>query len=142
MIIALYFIIFSAFSVLFGAFSIATLRVDRAKQYSTLWTIWGNNEDQTPPDWYLPENNSTWVRTFMWYLRNSHHNLFFHVLKVTGERKGAFPDQIWNPNGGWNWATVNNIPAFVSYRGKYIEGYIGWREKGNFGLALRKAYAR
>ena len=57
-------------------------------------------------------------------------------------RKGRFPAEISNPNGGWNWAVchykVLRLP-FVDYRRGGFEFYWGWRERGNLGLKLNFA---
>lgn len=135
-------------SILFGALAIATIGIDRAKQHGAFWAAWGNSEDPIPPTWFMSESFSTWGRTFSWYLRNGHHNFQWHVIGVHGKpftRTGDYPDQVWNPNGGRNFAVIRYgwlILPFVSYRGKSIEGYVGWRESGAFGRALRKAHAK
>lgn len=134
-------------SILFGALAVSMLGVDAAKKYRFFWQVWGNDEDPVPPFWYWPGANP-WFRTFMWYLRNAHHNLQWRIIGVHGRqftRTGDYPAQIWNPAGGWNFAVIRYrgwLLPFVSYRGENVEFYVGWRESGAFGRALRKAHAK
>jgi hypothetical protein len=103
-----------------------------------LWSIFGNNDDWPPPNWYRPQE-PIWKRKAMWLLRNPCHNLTFYVLGVTGkpfERVGRYPRNVFSPGGGWNWAVIRykwlRLP-FISYIGK-VKFYMGWRERGNLGL--------
>ena len=52
----------------------------------------------------------------------------------------------WNPNGGWLRLRLIDAAGtrrfFVSYRGRLIELYFGWKPSGSFGIALRKANAK
>lgn len=139
-------------SILFGALAVSTLGVKAARMRRFFWLVWGNDEDPSPPRWYLAGVSMDFpteqYRVFMWYLRNSHHNLQWHVIGVHDRqfmRTGDFPAQIWNPAGGWNFAVIRYrwlLLPFVSYRGKGLEWYVGWRESGAFGRALRKAHAQ
>jgi hypothetical protein len=49
----------------------------------------------------------------------------------------------WNANGGWlRLCLIDSTGTrrfFVSYRGRLIELYFGWKPSGSFGIALRKA---
>ena len=51
----------------------------------------------------------------------------------------------WNVNGGWLRLRLTDATGtrrfFVSYRGRLIELYFGWKPSGSFGMALRKANA-
>lgn len=145
-------------SILFGALVMAIKTPAGVSKFGIFWEIWGNDEDPSPPNWYMPaltldspgwvKEPEPWRRIFMWYLRNPHHNLQWHVIGVVGRqftRTGDYPTQIWNPNGGWNFAVIHYrrvFLPFVSYRGKSVEFYLGWRESGAFGRALRKANAK
>lgn len=136
-------------SMLFGALIIAggSNATIAPSPEGLFWRIWGNDEDPIPPRWYR-QSADVWFRTFAWYLRNSHHNLQWHVIGIHGlpfTRTGDHPTQIWNPDGGWNFAVIRYgrlFLPFVSYRGEKVEWYIGWRESGAFGRALRKAHAK
>lgn len=108
---------------------------------NVLWKIFGNNDDWPPPDWYMPEERER-KRKLYWLLRNPLHNLTFYLIGVAGKpfvRTGKFPQDVFNPNGGWNLAVTAykwfRLP-FVSYLGRSIKFYIGWRERGNFGFKL------
>src|SRR6266581_1368906 len=95
-----------------------------------------------------------WLRNIVWLWRNP-PTLFWRYPQL------SLPT--WNPKGGWlflfrdknsgyetpgEWITnpgfkyQNKDLRFVSYRGKFIEFYIGWRPSGAFGFALRHANAR
>jgi hypothetical protein len=108
-----------------------------------LWKIFGNDDDWPPPDWYMP-GKSMWKRKFMWLLRNPLHNFTFYVIGIADKEfttTGRFPNDVFNPAGGWNWFVCEykgmGLP-FISYMGKSIKFYIGWREKGNFGIKLTR----
>lgn len=78
-----------------------------------LWAVWGNDEDPLPPSSFLPGIGQRW-RILRWYFRNMGHNLTWHVLGVAGqqyERVGRYHDQVWNPDGGWNWAMIVQPPS-------------------------------
>lgn len=101
----------------------------------------GNADDPTPPDWYRPDDPG---RGWKWRLRNPFHNLTFYVIGIADEeftRVGPHPDAVFHPDGGWTWAvsraSVLPLP-FVSYRGKRTQFYLGWRERGNFGIKLTR----
>jgi hypothetical protein len=56
------------------------------------------------------------------------------------------PVPSWNPKGGY-WHIIvtdskGNSRHFRSYRGRFIECYLGWRINGYFGAALRHALAK
>jgi hypothetical protein len=103
--------------------------------------IWwfGNVDDPTPPDSYRPDDKH---RLLKWHWRNPFHNFDFYVVGVADNnftRSGRYPAGNGNPHGGWNVAVTKykwtRLP-FVSYsRGKF-NFYLGWRNRGNFGLKL------
>lgn len=100
----------------------------------------GNEDDPTPPDWYRPEDSG---RSWKWHLRNPFHNLTFYVLGIADReftRVGPHPEAVFNPNGGWSWACsrASLLPLpYVSYIRNDFQFYLGWRERGNFGIKLR-----
>jgi hypothetical protein len=108
------------------------------------WAFFGNEDD---PLWgdaaFNPEQKDTlWWRA-KWWFRNPAHNLTFYVIGVAHReitRSGKYPNDVFNPEGGWNWAVTSykwaRLP-FVSYAGR-VKFYAGWRERGNFGLKLTK----
>lgn len=99
----------------------------------------GNIDDPVPPDWYRPDSS---MRTFLWHCRNPFHNLFFYVIGIADkefEIVGKFPGRISNPEGGWNWTVCKykwlRLP-FVSYKRGKFNFYLGWRNRGNFGMKI------
>jgi hypothetical protein len=52
----------------------------------------------------------------------------------------------WNPIGGWLRLRLIDATGtrrfFVSYRGRLLELYFGWKPSGSLGIALRKANAK
>lgn len=108
------------------------------------WALFGNEDDGVIGDLnWNPQQEDTLKRRVMWWLRNPLHNAFFYVIGVAHRdttRTGRYPADVFNPNGGWNWAVTRyrwlRLP-FVSYIGA-VKFYIGWRERGNFGLKLTR----
>jgi hypothetical protein len=76
-----------------------------------------------------------------WWCRNPLHNLFFHVLSAPKPFTsfGAYPMDVFNPLGGWNrvtrYGSNQKTYHFISYIG-WCKFYIGYRERGNFGIKL------
>lgn len=107
----------------------------RMQKWNPLWWF-GNVDDPEPPDWYRPGSTG---RRLLWQLRNPLHNFTFYVIGVADKpfaRSGRFPQAVFAPKGGWNWAVTKHswvrLP-FVSYNGEWGRFYLGWRERGNFG---------
>ena len=99
----------------------------------------GNQDDPVAPDDYRRDDPH---RVQKWYFRNPTHNLTFYVIGLadkTFRRSGKYPDQVFNPQGGWNWAICKykwvRLP-FISFQRKSFHFYLGWRERGNFGGKL------
>lgn len=118
------------------------------------WALYGNDDGGLygERDWNWTTNLGNTEQTFStalrWWLRNPLHNLMFHVL--TWERPQALvafelpPFKGWHSRAARNWATPSGpsaqlvlAPFFFSWRAVGMEGYIGWREGGTFGAALR-----
>ena len=107
-------------------------------KWNPVW--WFRNvDDVTPPDWYRPDDPN---RNTRFQLRNPAHNFTFYVIGVADKRfvrTGKHPRDVFNPNGGWNWAVSRykwaRLP-FVSFQGQRAKFYFGWRERGNFGIKL------
>jgi len=107
--------------------------------YNKLNPLWwfGNADDPLPPENYLPHKK---FRTLKWRFRNSFHNFTFYVMGIADKkfvRSGRYPDQVFNPHGGWNMAICKykcvRLP-FLAYRGGRLDIYFGWRNRGNFGM--------
>jgi len=122
------------------------------------WALFGNDDGGLYgqyDEWgiFLLPEEMTWSVALRWWLRNPFHNMTHHVLRrertvvrVVFERPEA--DYVSAPY--WreprNWVTESGPsvqlvrdPFFVSWRYKGWEGYLGWRESGELGAALRKS---
>jgi hypothetical protein len=105
-------------------------------KFNPLW--WFSNVDEPhPPPSYLPNKK---FRTAKWRLRNSFHNFTYYVIGIADKpfvRSGRHPDKVFNPEGHWNFAICKyrflRLP-FLSYHTRRVGAYIGWRDRGNFGL--------
>lgn len=105
------------------------------QKWNPIWWF-GNVDDPVPPDWYRPGSPN---RRWLWQLRNPLHNFTFYVIGIADKpftRTGRFPNAVFAPEGGWNWAVARHqcvrLP-FLSYHGERWRFYLGWRERGNFG---------
>lgn len=103
-----------------------------------VWWV-GNASEPRAPAWYRPDGS---FRNVRWWLRNPFSNFSAYVMGVADKetvRYGRYPDQIGNPNGGWNFAVTRRrlvyLP-FMDYKHGRFEFYLGWRERGNFGAKL------
>ncbi|MEO7297049.1 MAG: hypothetical protein ABI042_00580 [Verrucomicrobiota bacterium] len=108
------------------------------QKFNPLFWI-GNVDDPVPPEWYRPENRA---RNMLWGFRNPMHNFFFYVVGIADkefEVVGRFPGKVSGPEGGWNWTVCKykclRLP-FVSYKRGNFNFYLGWRNRGNFGVKL------
>jgi len=113
--------------------------------------IWwfGNIDDPEPCsiDWYVKEqcnNKCNLLCKLKWFfIRNPLHNFMFYVVGVEDKiesKKCKYVGKMWGGYKKWNFAYVKCkyfILPFVSYNGNF-QFYIGWRGKGNFGIAFRK----
>tara|TARA_R110002096_G_scaffold200639_6_gene384673 strand:- start:11084 stop:11602 length:519 start_codon:yes stop_codon:yes gene_type:complete len=111
-----------------------------------LW--WLGNADRDYDETWKPEKSHEW-RKFTFALRNPGHNFTHYVIGVSDRdihRVGIAAEHVWNPDGGLNLAVTNSGPLihlpFVSNKGPFFEGYLGWRQDGNFGAAFRKSDRR
>ncbi|MEW6115663.1 MAG: hypothetical protein AB1553_02025 [Nitrospirota bacterium] len=82
---------------------------------------------------YVKESSPNWWRRLGWAIRNPLHNFTFFVVGMADRLDNRHPDRVFNPQSGWN-----IILPFVSYKGKRWEWYFGWRNRGNFGITLRR----
>lgn len=108
-----------------------------------IWALFGNAEDGIYGDLsFNPERKETALIAIRWWFRNPFHNLTFHVIGIPKPfiSIGDYPWDVFNPKGGWN--RVTRISAinqkrykFISYIG-WCKFYVGWRERGNFGIKL------
>jgi hypothetical protein len=106
-----------------------------------IWALFGNDDDGIygDPVWN-PLREKKWWIAMLWWVRNPFHNLTFYVLGITNKpfvRYGRYPSDNFAPVSGWNWCVINYkwlwLP-FISYVGWLGKFYVGWRERGNFGI--------
>ena len=110
--------------------------------YDKLNPVWWlqNADEPVPPAWYRPDDQH---RVTKWHFRNPLHNFNFYVIGVADKkiaRSGRYPERISNPNGGWNFAVARRklvLLPFICYERRWLTFYLGWREHGAFGSALR-----
>ena len=100
----------------------------------------GNLDDPVPPPEYRPNDKH---RAGKWRWRNPGHNFDFYVIGIadkTFRRAGRYPDRVFSPRNGWNWAVCKykwaRLP-FISFHRNSFKFYFGWRERGNFGIELK-----
>ncbi|MCO6457288.1 MAG: hypothetical protein J5I93_18475 [Pirellulaceae bacterium] len=106
---------------------------------------WAENADDPLPWWWKPDAPLK-ERQRTWFLRNPMHNFNSYIIGVADRRThrwGIEAGSIWNEQGSFN-ATVTQAGPLLylpmlSYRGRYLEWYLGWRTSGSFGGALRRA---
>jgi hypothetical protein len=109
--------------------------------YDKLNPVWwfGNLNTPVPPASYRPEDPR---REMKWYFRNPLHNFTFYVVGVADKpfyRSGYYPERNFDPTGGWNFAVSRRhilLLPYVSYQRQWCTFYLGWRERGNFGIKL------
>ena len=113
-------------------------KIYTVQKFNPVWWL-ENSDDPVPPEWYLPDDSH---RVAKWRFRNPFHNFDFYVIGIADKkftRSGRYPEKISNPNGGWNFAVSRRkifLLPFVSYQHGKFEFYLGWRERGNFGIKL------
>ncbi len=106
---------------------------------------WIENSDEPLP-WWWKYGEPTEERKRTWLMRNPFHNFTNYVIGVADRhthRIGINADSIWNDKGPINLAVTRAgyliyLPM-ISGRGRWLEGYAGWRTSGSFGVALRPA---
>lgn len=114
------------------------------KKINPVW--WFLNDDEpNPPDWYMP-GKAQWLRFPAWYLRNPLVNFADYVVGVCDRNysiTGTAPlyATTWadmpDPHPlGFKWSVIwLPIPLpFVSYTGKRILWYAGWKKTGDLGF--------
>jgi hypothetical protein len=109
--------------------------------YDRLNPVWWmeNSDEPVPPKWYKPEDRH---RVMKWHFRNPFHNLSNYVIGVADKkfvRGGKYPERNSRPRGGWDFAVARCkmvLLPFISCQRNGFNFYIGWRERGNFGVKL------
>ena len=120
------------------------------RKLNPLW--WFGNEDdgwcgEKDPGmkWWLDENcdgKCSIKCALKWFIRNPFHNFAFYVIGFAD--KEIENTEFWPKYPNKTLFVIRKVKdtfiriPFFSFRYKGWEGYIGWRERGNFGYALRK----
>lgn len=109
--------------------------------------------ESTPADSFHP-TWPQWVRNGLWWLRNPCPVLLCSVLglvhrphRVTARFYHAAGVPCWWPPQGYrvNWLLHHYrgiVLPCVIYRGRWVEGYLGWQYAGCLGAAFRRTRAR
>lgn len=90
---------------------------------------WIKNDDNPIPPDNLWSCKPQWIRKILWFLRNPFHNFTFYVIGMADKPELRICNEVFNNFGKWN-----IILPFISYNGKKVFWYFGWRERGNFGI--------
>lgn len=106
-----------------------------------VWAFFGNADDGVIGDAsFNPGRVDSWKIRLTWWFRNPAHNWCFYVIGMAGKafvRTGTYPKDVFSPMSGWNVCVIHyrwlRLP-FVSYQGRFVRWYIGWRDRGNFGI--------
>ena len=100
--------------------------------WNSKYNPFGNYDDPVPPSDKWP-GRPYWLRWLLWHFwRNPLHN--FAAYWIGGRGRDWDYTSIWKRGNGFN-----VVLPFVSYRGKRVEFYIGWRPDSRmFGAALRR----
>lgn len=107
-----------------------------------IWALFGNDDDGIYGDAnWNPTRKQSWLIALLWWLRNPCHNMCFYVINVKPpfDRHSRNNWDVFAPtNYAFNWAYFASqswFPyPFFSYNGALGKFYIGWRERGNFGI--------
>jgi hypothetical protein len=100
------------------------------RKLAPIWWFLNQDDPKPPPDKW--KDKPQWMRYLLWYIRNPLHNFTFYVIGMADKLYNRQPNRVFNiaaPYHKWN-----VILPFISYKGKRFSWYIGWREKGNFGI--------
>lgn len=112
------------------------------KQVNQKWNPLGNATDPIPvtllPSWPL------WGRQLVWWARNPFHNFNAYWIGFRYRLKNPAVEQpLWGKVGELRFQKVSSTTTddypLVSYRGKWVEWYAGWRPNGMFGVAFRRS---
>ncbi|MGR3952243.1 MAG: hypothetical protein QRY74_05050 [Chlamydia sp.] len=132
------------------------------------WMFFGNEDDglfgEGPKAIWEISTEPTLFKALSWFFRNPFHNYTFYILGTAAQEqkidefilldytKTAFRIGVYSPKASTVFSDKNHslffafhaMRPFVSFRytlsnNRRIEGFCGWRERGNFGLkcALR-----
>lgn len=81
----------------------------------------GNLDDpQVPVDIWL--DKPLRIRRILWFIRNPFHNFTFYVIGMADKPHLRRCNEVFSSVGKWN-----IILPFISYDGKKVYWYFGWR---------------
>ena len=114
--------------------------------YDKLNPVWWleNADEPVAPPAYLPGDPR---RNLKWRFRNPFHNFCCYVIGVADKeivRSGHYPEQDFNPHGGWDFEVTRRrlvLLPYISFERNWSRFYLGWREHGAFGIELRFHHA-
>ena len=121
------------------------------KKLNPIWWL-GNADDglcgERDPNmrwWRAREcpNGCTLLCKLKWFIRNPLHNFMFYVIGFA-DRGVSHSDKFWPQNGRktiFLIRKVNGLPIWLpwfAFKTKSWKGYIGWRDRGHFGIACRR----
>jgi len=106
----------------------------------------GNDDEPDPPAAFWPGYPQL-VRVIAWHWRNPLHNFAAYVIGVKGKQfifvasQPNTVDSSFADGGGWLFAKVicgKRVLPYISYAGRHLRFYAGWRPSGMFGLRVTK----
>lgn len=95
--------------------------------------FWIGNIDEPNPPFNKWRTLPFFIRKILWFIRNPFHNFTFYVIGMADRIELRELNHVFNPSYKWN-----IILPFISYNNGKIKWYVGWREKGNFGIKIAK----
>ncbi len=96
--------------------------------WNSKYNPFGNYDDPNPPS-DMWTDKQEWIRKILWFIRNPFHNFTFYWIGMAGKPYLRRCNEVFSSVGKWN-----IILPFISYNSKKVKWYIGWRERGNFGI--------
>lgn len=98
--------------------------------WSSKLNPFGNYDDPKPPV-DLWQGQAQWWRWVKWhFIRNPLHNFTFYWIGLADKPYLRRCNEVFSSIGKWN-----IILPFISYQGKRVYWYFGWRgDRSNFGI--------
>jgi len=111
------------------------MKIPWYKKINPLWWFGNYNDPVTSPAHAeFHPGMPLLVRRFLWFCRNPMHNLFAFVIGFDDRPEIVNAGKLWPKDG----QRINIVLPLFSFRTSHREGYIGWRNGTNFGIAFRK----
>jgi hypothetical protein len=127
--------------------------------HTTTWVLFGNNDDGLFGEGanFCPQQPPTFSKALRWWCRNPVHNFCFYVIgsadrvnsefdilqivdnKISGLHYRSVGYKTFASEGTSLYIALHGGKPFISLRLRYhpryrADFYIGWRERGNFGI--------